>query len=187
MLLGMPVAVFVPPLTTKLLSRVDSPNQYADELLQLREDFTGFRTAYAEFLAVLKDPTITLKTKIDAKKKMISCITGIIDSGESGHALNVKTVWDKVIGSSLDSDGASTKLSLSGMVSLLIDQVSTEMAKGKARALFDLWTDTLNMKDHGALLERSFRTEIEPAELERYKEYSEALRSLIRSSHSVGG
>ena len=176
------VAVFVPPLTAKLLSRVDSPTQYADELLQLREDFTGFRTAYAQFLAILKDPNVALKTKIDAKKKMISRITEIIDSGESGHAFNVRTIWDKVILSSLGSDGASTNLSLSGMVSLLLEQASTEMTKGKARALFDLWTDTLNMKDYGALLERSFNTEIKPDELDRYKRYSEALRSLIKSS-----
>lgn len=183
-LLGMPISVFIPPLTAKLLSRVDSPKQYADELLELREDFTDFRTAYNEFLTILKDPNVTLKAKIDAKKRMMSRVTGIIDSGESRHALNVKTIWDKLISSSLDVEGASTKLSLSGMVSILLDQTSIERTKGKARALFDLWTDSLNMKDHGALLESSFNTEIDPNEVKQYKKYSESLRFLIRTAGS---
>ena len=75
--------------------------------------------------------------------------------------------------------------SIIGMVSLLLDQALKETAKGKARALFDLWTDTLNMKEYGPLLERSFKTDIKPMDVERYKKYSESLRLLIRASSSV--
>ncbi|MCP5105065.1 MAG: hypothetical protein GY950_16880 [bacterium] len=183
-LLGMPIAVFVPPLTAKLLSTVDSPKDYSNELLELREKFSGFRKAYSEFLAVLKDPSITLKEKIDSKKKMITRITGIIESGQSGHALNVKTIWDKLISSSLDEGGSSTKLSLSGMVSLLLEQLAKEKTKGHARALFDLWTDTLNLKNYGQLIEKAFKTKIDATEVERYKRYSQALRQLIKSAGS---
>lgn len=183
-LLGMPIAVFVPPLTAKLLSTVDSPKDYSNELLELREKFSGFRIAYSEFLAVLRDPSITLQEKIDSKRKMISRITGIIESGQSGHALNVKTIWDKLISSSLDEGGPSTKLSLSGMVSLLLEQLAKEKTKGQARALFDLWTDTLNLKDYGQLVEKAFKTKIDATEVERYKHYSQALRQLIKSAGS---
>ncbi|GAF76036.1 unnamed protein product, partial [marine sediment metagenome] len=185
-LLGMPVAVFVPPLTAKLLSKVDSPKDYSNGLLELREKFSGFRKAYSEFLAVLRDPTTTLQKKIESKKKMIARITGIIESGQSRHALNIKTIWDKLVSSSLDEDGPSTKLSLSGMVSLLIEQLTKEKAKGHARALFDLWTDTVNLKDYGQLVEKSFKTEIDASEVERYKQYSQALRQLIKSAGSPG-
>ena len=117
---------------------------------------------------------------------MISRITGIIESGQSRHALNVKTIWDKLVSSSLDEQGPSTKLSLSGMVSLLLEQLAKENAKGQARALFDLWTDALNLKDYGQLVEKAFKTEIDSREVERYKQYSQALRQLIKSAGSLG-
>ena len=178
----MPIAVFVPPLTANLLSNVDSNKDYADGLLNIRQKFSGFRKSYSEFLALLKDPTVTLKEKIDAKKQLVTRITGIIDRGEGGHALNVKTIWDKVISSSLDNSGASTKLSLSGLVSLLLEQLGKEGIKGKARALFDLWTDTLNMKNYGSVIEKAFKTEISLMEVDRYKSYSGAIRKIIKST-----
>jgi hypothetical protein len=185
-LLGMPVSVFIPPLTAKLLSRVsDSPNDYPNELLQLRDKFSGFRKAYGEFLAILQDPNVTLKTKIDAKKKMISRITGIIDQGDSRHALHVKTIWDKIFSANFDNSGVSTKLSLSGLMTILIDQLSAEGAKGQARAIFDLWTDTLNLKNYGELLEKSFKTEIDPKEIEQYKKYSVSVRKIINDTGST--
>jgi hypothetical protein len=137
MLLGMPVSVFVPPMTARILTTVDSRAHYIEEIVKLRDKFSGFRQSYREFLSMLGDSSVTLKDKIDAKKKMLTRITGIIEQGESGHALNVKTVWDKLVSSSLNEEGTSTKLSLSGLASLLIDQLSKENAKGHAKALFD--------------------------------------------------
>ena len=180
--LGMPVSVFIPPLTATLLKRVDSKNDYPNELLQIREKFSGFREAYCNFLTILQDHTVTLKEKIDAKKRILSRISGIIEKGESGHALNVKTIWDKILNSSMDDSGVSTKLSLSGMVSILIEQLAKEKAKGHAKALFDLWTDTLNMKNYGQIIEHSFKTDIDPKEVKRYQQYSGALRNLIKTS-----
>jgi hypothetical protein len=184
-LLGMPVAVFVPPLAAKLLSRVRSLQDCPSELLELRENFSGFRTAYGEFLAVLKDPQVTLDKKIDAKKKMISRITGIITKGESRHALHVKSIWDKMVSSSLDEAGISNKLSLSGFVSVLMDQLTSEGIKGHARALFDLWTDTLNIKNYGELIEKSFKRTIESAEIDQFNLFSEAVRKLIKCTGEV--
>jgi hypothetical protein len=120
-----------------------------------------------------------LKQKIDAKKHMVTRIGGVIQVGESGHSLNVRTLWEKIIDSSLDQSGVSSKVSLSGMVSLLLDQLSKERVKGQARALFDLWTDTMNLRNYEQLIERSFEARIEVTEAARYKAYSEAVRKLI--------
>lgn len=180
--LGMPVAVFIPPLTAKVLSRVGSPDDYPDAVLTLRGTFSGFRDSHREFLAIVSDPNVTLKEKIDAKKRMFSRITGIIDKGESGHALNVKTIWNKLVSSSVDDSGVSARLSLSGLISLFFDQLASERVRGQARALFDLWTDTLNLKNYGELIEKSFGTTIDSAELQLHKEYTESVRKLIRGA-----
>lgn len=180
--LGMPLAVFIPPLTAKLLARVNSPDDYPGEVLALREKFAGFRSSYREFVAIVRDPNVTLKNKIDAKRRMLSRITGVLDKGESGHALNVKTILSKLFSSSVDDSGVSAKLSLSGLMSLLCDQMATERVKGQARALFDLWTDTLNLRDYGGLIEKTFGTTIDSAELELYKGYTESVRRLIRGA-----
>jgi len=94
--------------------------------------------------------------------------------------LNVITIWDKAIGISFDGLGVSPKLSLSGIISLLIEQIQKEHTRGKARALFDLWTDTVNLKNYGNLIEKTFHTEIDPFEADQVKLYSAAIRSILR-------
>jgi len=179
-LLGMPVALFVPPLTAKVLSESGSPRDYPGQILALRDRFAGFRKTYNEFLSLLKDPEVTIKEKIAAKERLFEQITGVIERGEAGHALNVRTLWDKLVSSQLDQSGPSAKLSLSGLVSLLIEQAMKERTKGRARALFDLWVDTLNLKNYGALIEKAFKTKIQHQEIERFQKYSVAVRAIIR-------
>ncbi len=180
-LLGMPIAIFIPPLTAKVLSQMSRPNKCAVEILELRHKFAKFRKTYGEFSKTLQDPDLTLREKMAVKKRLVENISGVIESGEGQHALNVRTMLDKVIGSDFGDTGVSTKLSLSGAVSILIEQVLKEYTKGHAKALFDLWTDVLNIKNYGALIEKSFRTELDSKEIEFFKNYSSAIRSIIRS------
>ena len=181
-LLGMPASVFIPPLTAKILSKTDDSRNFPLEVLALRDKFSKFRKTYNDFLKLLKASDVTLKEKIKAKERLFECITGIIEKGEAQHALNIRTIWDKLVSSHLDEAGPSAKLSLSGLVSILLEQLSKEHIKGQARALFDLWTDTLNMKNYGELIEKAFKTEIDRKEIESFKSYSKAIRGIVRGS-----
>ena len=121
-LLGMPVAIFIPPLTAKVLSGISHPSECAIEILELRNKFAKFRKTYRDFSRILQQPDMTLREKIAMKKRLVENISGVIESGEGQHALNVRTILDKVIGSDFGDSGISTKLSLSGAVSVLIEQ-----------------------------------------------------------------
>ena len=181
-LLGMPVALFIPPLTAKVLSEISHPSECVIEILELSRKFTKFRKTYGEFLRALQRPDLTLREKIAVKKRLVEDIRGIIESGEGQHALNVRTILDKVISSDFGDSGISAKLSLSGVISVLVEQMLKEHTKGHAKALFDLWTDVLNIKNYGSLIEKVFRTELDPQEIEFFENYSSAIRTIIRSN-----
>lgn len=181
-LLGMPVSIFIPPLTANILSKKCSPKEYPSEILELRDKFKGFRVAYSEFIQLLRDPNITLKEKISAKERLYKSILGVIESGEGQHTLNLRTIWDKLISSQIGESEISTKVSFSGLVSVLLDQLLKERIKGRARSLFDLWTDTLNLKNYGKLIEETFKTEINTNEIDFLKKYSNAIRAIIKSA-----
>jgi hypothetical protein len=83
-LLGMPVALFIPPLTAKILSESASAQDFPSQILALRDRFAGFRDTYNKFLLLLKDPSITMKDKIAAKERLFKDITGVIERGEAG-------------------------------------------------------------------------------------------------------
>jgi hypothetical protein len=179
--LGMPAAMFLPPLTSAVLQRGTARGDILAEVLELRRRFEPYRATYREFEAILRDKDRTLGDKIAAKKRLFTEIVGVLDSKPGEHALHIRTLWDKVVSSSLDEKGVGTTFSLSGAVSLLVDQLLVERTKGRARALFDLWTDALNVKDYGSLVRRTFGVEISPAEVDFVKEYSQAVRAIIRS------
>jgi hypothetical protein len=180
-LLGMPVALFIPPLTAKILSESASAQDFPSQILALRDRFAGFRDTYNKFLLLLKDPSITMKDKIAAKERLFKDITGVIERGEADHALNIRTLWDKLVSSELDRSGPSAKLSLSGLVSLVVEQAMKEHTKGRARAIFDLWVDTLNLKNYGVLIENTFHTKIRNEDVERFQRYSRAVKAIIRN------
>lgn len=179
--LGMPVTIFVPPLTANILSKAPPSRDYVSEILYLREKFAPFRKTYNEFVELLKSSDVTIREKIYAKERLFNAMTGIIERGDGQHALNVRTIWDKLITSEFGESGVSSKFSLSGMVSVAVEQILKEQKIGRARALFDLWTDTLNMKNYSSLIEKTFNTVIDPIEVEKFKKYSEAVRSIIRN------
>jgi hypothetical protein len=178
--LGLPVTVFVPPLTAKVLGRGARGEGLLSAVVDLREEFTGLRSAYSEFRRGLEDPSRTLRDQLSAKKRMYDQVLGLFD-GDSGHALNVRTVWDKLVSASLDEAGSSSKLSLSGAVSLLLDQLSQKQIRGRARALFDLWADTTNIENYGGLLESSLGVRVDTEEAKFVRSYSEAERRIIRT------
>ncbi len=62
-----------------------------------------------------------------------------------------------------------------------MDQYSHQKATGHAKALFDLWSDTLSIQNYGGLIQKSFGVEIDPKEVESLKQYSASIRSLISS------
>jgi hypothetical protein len=56
-----------------------------------------------------------------------------------------------------------------------------EHTKGRARAIFDLWVDTLNLKNYGVLIENTFHTKIRNEDVERFQRYSRAVKAIIRN------
>jgi hypothetical protein len=109
--LGMPAALFVPPLTTAVLKRGARGRDMLNEALELRRKFAPFRDTYREFEETLRDPAITLREKIAAKNRLFTSIVGIIEGEPGQHALNIRTVWDRLISSSFDEKGPATNLS----------------------------------------------------------------------------
>jgi hypothetical protein len=184
--LGMPVALFLPPLTTAVLQKGAKGHNIINEALELRRRFASFRDSYREFEDTLKDPNVSLRDKIAAKNRLFASIVGVIKDDPGRHGLNIKTVWDKVVSSSLDEKGPATKLSLSGLISILLDELLKERTRGKARALFDLWTDALNVKNYGQLLESAFGVTISLEEYKSVKAYSEAVRVIARKRITYG-
>jgi hypothetical protein len=184
--LGMPAALFLPPLTTAVLQTGARRGNVMGEVLKLRRRFEPYRQTYREFEAILQDSTRTLREKIAARNRLFNEIIGVLNAAPGEHALHIKTIWDKVISSSLDERGIGSKLSLSGMVSVLIDQLVVERTKGRARALFDLWTDALNVKDYGLLVQQAFGAKISASDVELMKAYSLAVRAIIRMSAPTG-
>jgi hypothetical protein len=177
--LGMPISIFIPPLTARLLDRADGLGKLPDELMSLREEFARIRESYNSFAALLSDPAVSLSDKIAARKKLFQDITGMMERNDVAGSLNLKVLWDKLAGAEAGADGVSSKLSLSGAVSVLLDEFVKSRKKGRARALFDLWTDTVKMKNYGTLIERAFKTTVDPREVETLRAYSRAVRKLV--------
>lgn len=180
-LLGMPVAIFIPPLTARLLDRADSVGRLPAELLALRQEFASIRVSYNAFTALLSDPTVSIHEKISARQRLFQDITGMMERNDVAGSLNLKVLWDKLAGAEAGADGVSSKLSLSGAVSVLLDEFVKSRKMGRARALFDLWTDTVKMKNYGTLIEKAFKTKIDPKEVETLRVYSGAIRKLVGS------
>jgi acyl carrier protein len=63
---------------------------------------------------------------------------------------------------------------------MLLDELLKERTKGRARALFDLWTDALNVTNYGSLLESAFGVTISDDEYESVKTYSQGIRAIAR-------
>lgn len=179
-MLGMPVAIYVPPMTAKILAKHPPLDDLLTEVLELRKAFDGFRATYREFSELLRSDSVSLKKKIEAKNKMFNSIVAAVEQGGTAHALHVKTIWDKLVSSSLDEQGVATKLSLSGMASLLLEQAKEAHTKGRASALFDLWTDTVNIKNYAGLLQSYFGTTINDEEIKHLKDYALGVRAAMR-------
>lgn len=178
-LLGMPVAIFVPPFTAKLLNQAEGTKRLSTELLALREEFAPIRKSYSAFSSLLADPDVSIHHKMIARKKLFEDISGMIDHKDISSSLNLKILWDKLVGSEAGDGGISTKFSLSGAVSVLVDEFVKSRKKGRARALFDLWTDTVKMKSYSKLIEKSFGTTIDTRAVENLQSYSRAIQKLV--------
>lgn len=179
-LLGMPVAVYVPPMTAKILAKNPPIEDLLTEVLELRSAFDTFRATYREFSELLRSDSVSLKKKLEAKNKMFSSIVTAVEHSGTAHSLNVKTIWDKVVGANLDEKGLATKLSLSGMASLLLEQAMEARTTGRAQALFDLWTDSVNIENYCGLLESYFGTPIRPQEVKHLKAYATGVRAAMQ-------
>jgi hypothetical protein len=81
------------------------------------------------------------------------------------------------VGSNLDGEGVTTKPSLSGMASLVLEQAMEAHTRGRAQALFDLWTDTMNIENYGELLQSYFGRPIPPREIQHLKNYALEVRA----------
>lgn len=180
--LGMPLPVIVPPLTAHVLSRASSSAEYGNELLELRERFSEYRRTYREFNDLLRDPEVPIKKKLHERALLSDSIKSIIDRGESEHAINVRAIFDTLFSSDLDPSGMSVGLSLTRLVQVATDQIRQRRIRGRARALFDLWSDATNLKNYGSLIERTFGTEINPREARALNSYAAATKSILNSA-----
>lgn len=78
--------------------------------------------------------------------------TSLINEGHGERGLNLRTLWEGTFSADISEEGLSSGLSLASIANILIKKVATERAKGRAKALFDVWTNTLNMKNYGKLV-----------------------------------
>jgi hypothetical protein len=122
---------------------------------------------------------VSIEEKITNRRKLFQDIKEMMDRNDVGGTLNLKVLWEKLAGMQVGTDGLSSKLSLSGAVSVLLEQFIKSHKKGRARALFDLWTDTVKMENYGTLIEKAFKTRVDPKEIETLRAYSGAVQKLI--------
>lgn len=180
MAIGMPSQVFIPPLTATILAKHPGPDNYADEILEMRRRFDKYRETYREFNALIADPNVTIKEKLQAKQRLDDSIKSIIAQGASGHSLNIQTIFDSILNADWGEEGVSVSLSIVGVLVALLKQFQKMQVRGRARAIFDLWSDGKNLSGYGSLIEKSFGVQIDPAEMDSLEGYSSAVRSIIR-------
>lgn len=179
-LLGMPTPMYVPPIMAAVLEKKPPPKDIPNEIIKLRHKFSNYRKKYRSFLEDLQNPNLSIKEKLENKARLVDAIESVIKKQTTNHALNIKTIWDKMVSSSLSEEELSSRISLSGAASLIIEEIHRQHVMGRAKAIFDLWTDTRSIKNYGKLLEDNFGTTITSEEIDFTSKYSHALKTIIR-------
>ena len=177
-LLGMPVRFFLPPLTAIILSKAPaSPTDYISEILRLRDQFSVFRRRYSELAHILENEDLPLRKKLAAKKKYYDDVVKMLKGEVSKASLTMRIVWDGLIAPTIGDFSIHT--AATRVISLLLKQLNRVGIKGRAKSLFDLWINTLNIREYGKLLENNFKCMLDSDELEKYKLYSRGIREII--------
>ena len=95
----------------------------------------------------------------------------------SKASLTMRIVWDGLIAPTIGDFSIHT--AATRVISLLLKQLNRVGIKGRAKSLFDLWINTLNIREYGKLLENNFKCMLDSDELEKYKLYSRGIREII--------
>jgi hypothetical protein len=162
-----PVRVYVPPAPALILERVATHvSRLVDEILAMREEFAEFRVKYREHQAVLNAPAeYTLAELLDAKKESffeVETALKAISTGRQSSRLMME-IYDAVVGASLSPDDSGVELKVSSPISKLLGlglkELGARIVRGRARCLFDLWKNVMDIRGYDSLVTSTFDLE----------------------------
>lgn len=162
-----PVRVYVPPAPALILERAATNiNNLVDEIFTMREEFAQFRVKYREHQAVLSAPEkYTLAELLDAKRESffeVETALKAVASGRQGSRLMME-IYDAVVGASLSPDDNGVEIKLSSPISKLLGvglkELGGRIVRGRARCLFDLWKNVMDIRGYDSLVTKTFDLE----------------------------
>lgn len=162
-----PMRVYVPPAPALILQRAATQvNKLIDEILVMRDEFAQFRKKYRQHQAVLSAPNnYKLAELLDAKRESFfeveMALNAISKSRQTSRLM--MEIYDAVVGASLSPDDNGMELKVSSPISKLLGlglkELGIRIVRGRARCLFDLWRNVLEIRGYDSLVTNTFDLE----------------------------
>lgn len=159
--IGSPIPFYIPPAPAVILDRSgDQRNKIIQELLNLREEFSQFRQKYRQYQMIIRNPSIytpiELSQAVEEGLHEVEIALKQITKKKT-HSRLISEVFDVNVATSLDD--ISIDKPLGSLVKSLVNSVKTNIVRGRAQCLFDLWNAAMSIRGYESLLQRHFDLE----------------------------
>lgn len=187
--MGAALELNIPPIPAVVLNRAGRKlKAYVPKLIELREEFEGFREKYRSYQRVLENPDdLSLAELLRAKEEAYDNVVRQISEleGTARYGRSVKELYEALVSGQLVESEGDVELKISSPITKLLQSALRKMRvrriKGRAKKLFDLWQSVLQIKNYNRLVTQTF--DIDPDELKRqvraYAEFATAWQGVV--------
>lgn len=165
--------IYIPPLMSILLGRCRSREEIPDKIIELREEFKGFREMATKYEnAICGAPT--LGEKIDILDEFEEARTILIEKMnlKKHHTKIVYRAWDIV------KSGKPIQVIISA-IDQLIDSLKERMILSRVDSFLDLWNEVRQIRGYDSLIQNVFRESFTPKCVEALGRYTNSIEKLM--------
>jgi len=176
------VPIYIPPITTLVLSRANSNKNIIKEIIDLRSEFIDFRSKYNNYQDAIRNPeNLTLKELTEIRK---DSFVQVYDALSKVSERKYSNLWFELFTAnlnfpsdeSLDIKGGLNFLSL---IKLANKGIKLNQIEGRASILFDIYTRLGEVKEYHKIYENLFKLNIQEDSVSKISKYSQFVENYI--------
>ena len=159
---GNNIQIFIPPISSIIFARSKNIGEVAKHTIEVKEEFAELRKNFDSYEKKITDSSLSLKESLEAHYELESSIN-LLFKKKSDSIPRTIVEWKDISTSIKFIDGisASDISSLSNiMLGAPLKVLGNRIKKRKARYLFQLQDDFLNINNYGRLIQNLFKKEI---------------------------
>lgn len=163
--------IFIPPISALVFEKAKSEKDIFKAAEEIRYNFSDLRKTFSEYELKLKDDSLSIKESLNALNELESITSNINSKYPKGSIANISEWRDLGILLKL-IDGISVD-DLSSLTSLFLGKplkyLAYNLKKRKAKYLFEMVDNFLNIQNYGSLIQRTFKFDINEIHIKRCK------------------